>query len=195
VAPARSDHRAAGHPGHPGIWSRCSPPPPVDSRSSCGWRPGAGASLPSSPPSRIRRRSNHLRRLHGVSPSTSPPPPACSPRRKTSRVGCVRRSGPGADWNLGDGGTCDTSDEAALEFPPLPGGSSSVGRASPSQGECREFEPRLPLHPALSLSSYDAAGHALNADATADRIAWLVERLDLGLVPASVVAKVGLPDE
>ena len=29
---------------------------------------------------------------------------------------------------------------------PNPGGSSSVGRASAFQAECREFEPRLPLH-------------------------------------------------
>ncbi len=50
------------------------------------------------------------------------------------------------------------------------------------------------LH-AGAKASYYTAGHALNADATVDRIAWLIERLDLGLVPASDVAKVGLPDE
>jgi hypothetical protein len=31
-------------------------------------------------------------------------------------------------------------------------GSSSVGRASAFQAECREFEPRLPLHPFFVLS-------------------------------------------
>jgi predicted esterase len=49
--------------------------------------------------------------------------------------------------------------------------------------------------PAGAQTSYYTAGHALNADATADRIAWLVERLGLGPVPASIVAKIGLPDE
>ena len=34
-------------------------------------------------------------------------------------------------------------------FPFQVSGSSSVGRASAFQAECREFEPRLPLHPLL----------------------------------------------
>jgi hypothetical protein len=37
--------------------------------------------------------------------------------------------------------------------------------------------------------------YALNADATADRIAWLGGRLGLGSVPARVIATVGLADE
>jgi predicted esterase len=50
------------------------------------------------------------------------------------------------------------------------------------------------LHAGAKVSYY-TSGHALNADATADRIGWLIERLGLDAVPASVVAKVGLPDE
>ena len=38
------------------------------------------------------------------------------------------------------------------------------------------------------------AGHALDATATADRVAWLTERLALGPIPAELVAQVGLPD-
>jgi predicted esterase len=40
---------------------------------------------------------------------------------------------------------------------------------------------------------YDA-GHALDDAATADRVAWLVERLELDEVPAAVLEEVGLPD-
>lgn len=40
---------------------------------------------------------------------------------------------------------------------------------------------------------YDA-GHALDDAATADRVAWLVERLALDPIPASVLEAVGLPD-
>lgn len=40
---------------------------------------------------------------------------------------------------------------------------------------------------------YDA-GHALNDEATADRAAWLVDRLDLAPIPAAVLDGVGLPD-
>jgi dienelactone hydrolase len=40
---------------------------------------------------------------------------------------------------------------------------------------------------------YDA-GHALDDAATADRVAWLVERLALDEVPAAVLDEVGLPD-
>jgi uncharacterized protein len=50
------------------------------------------------------------------------------------------------------------------------------------------------LNPGAKVSYY-TAGHALNADATADRIAWLGGRLGLGSVPARVIATVGLPDE
>ncbi|MDH4333747.1 MAG: hypothetical protein OEW24_00535 [Chloroflexota bacterium] len=39
------------------------------------------------------------------------------------------------------------------------------------------------------------AGHALDAAATADRVAWLVSRLDLEPISAEVLAEVGLPDE
>ena len=35
----------------------------------------------------------------------------------------------------------------------------------------------------------------LNDDATADRVAWLVERLGLSAVGADVLAEVGLPDQ
>ena len=42
--------------------------------------------------------------------------------------------------------------------------------------------------------SYEA-GHALNDQATADRVGWLVERLRLQPVPGEVLATVGLPDE
>lgn len=40
---------------------------------------------------------------------------------------------------------------------------------------------------------YDA-GHALDDAATADRVAWLVERLGLEAIPGSVLDEVGLPD-
>jgi dienelactone hydrolase len=40
---------------------------------------------------------------------------------------------------------------------------------------------------------YDA-GHALDDEATADRVSWLVERLGLQPVPQSVLDEVGLPD-
>jgi dienelactone hydrolase len=43
--------------------------------------------------------------------------------------------------------------------------------------------------------SYYPANHALNAAATADRVAWLVARLGLRPIPAAAVAEVGLPDE
>jgi cephalosporin-C deacetylase-like acetyl esterase len=39
------------------------------------------------------------------------------------------------------------------------------------------------------------AGHALDDQATADRVAWLVERLGMQPVPADVLETVGLPDE
>lgn len=45
----------------------------------------------------------------------------------------------------------------------------------------------------VRLDRYEA-GHALDASATADRIAWLTERLGLEPVPAELVADVGLPD-
>lgn len=45
----------------------------------------------------------------------------------------------------------------------------------------------------LRLDRYEA-GHALDAAATADRVAWLTERLGLDTVPAELVADVGLPD-
>lgn len=41
---------------------------------------------------------------------------------------------------------------------------------------------------------YDS-GHALDDTATADRAAWLVERLGLQAISAEVLAEVGLPDE
>lgn len=41
---------------------------------------------------------------------------------------------------------------------------------------------------------YDS-GHALDEAATADRVAWLVERLGLGEIGPEVVAEVGLPDQ
>ncbi len=40
-----------------------------------------------------------------------------------------------------------------------------------------------------------AAGHALNDEATADRVAWLVERLSLTPIGPDVLDTVGLPDE
>jgi hypothetical protein len=40
---------------------------------------------------------------------------------------------------------------------------------------------------------YDA-GHALDGAATADRAAWLVERLGLATIPPAALAEVGLPD-
>jgi len=39
------------------------------------------------------------------------------------------------------------------------------------------------------------SGHALDEAATADRVAWLVERLGLGEIGPEVVAEVGLPDQ
>lgn len=44
-----------------------------------------------------------------------------------------------------------------------------------------------------TVMTYDA-GHVLDATATADRIAWLVERLGAGTVSAEAIAAVGLPD-
>jgi dienelactone hydrolase len=40
-----------------------------------------------------------------------------------------------------------------------------------------------------------AAGHALNDEATADRVGWLVGRLSLAPIGAGALATVGLPDE
>jgi predicted esterase len=48
--------------------------------------------------------------------------------------------------------------------------------------------------PAAKADLYDV-GHALDDAATADRVAWLVERLGLSPVSAEVLASVGLPDE
>jgi dienelactone hydrolase len=45
-----------------------------------------------------------------------------------------------------------------------------------------------------AVDTYDAA-HALDDEATADRVAWLVERLGLEPIPATALAEVGLPDE
>ena len=45
----------------------------------------------------------------------------------------------------------------------------------------------------VRLDRYEA-GHALDADATADRVAWLTERLSLEEIPEKLVAEVGLPD-
>lgn len=39
------------------------------------------------------------------------------------------------------------------------------------------------------------APHALNDDATADRVGWLVERLELSPIGAEVLAEVGVPDQ
>ena len=46
-----------------------------------------------------------------------------------------------------------------------------------------------------AMSDLYPAPHALNDDATADRVAWLVERLGLSAVGADVLAEVGLPDQ
>ncbi len=48
--------------------------------------------------------------------------------------------------------------------------------------------------PAATVSWYDA-GHALDDVATADRAAWLVERLGLTPITPETLATVGLPDE
>ena len=48
--------------------------------------------------------------------------------------------------------------------------------------------------PEAKTDLYDA-GHALDDTATADRAAWLVERLGLQAIGAEVLAEVGLPDE
>ena len=37
--------------------------------------------------------------------------------------------------------------------------------------------------------------HALNGDATADRVGWLVDRLGLSPIGAGVLDEVGLPDQ
>jgi cephalosporin-C deacetylase-like acetyl esterase len=39
------------------------------------------------------------------------------------------------------------------------------------------------------------SGHALDETATADRVAWLVDRLQLGEIGPDIVAEVGLPDQ
>ena len=43
-------------------------------------------------------------------------------------------------------------------------------------------------------SDFYDAGHALDDEATADRVSWLVQRLGLRPVPQSVLDQVGLPD-
>ena len=48
--------------------------------------------------------------------------------------------------------------------------------------------------PGAAVDWYDA-GHALDAAATADRVSWLVGRLNLAPIEPDVVAGVGLPDE
>jgi cephalosporin-C deacetylase-like acetyl esterase len=48
--------------------------------------------------------------------------------------------------------------------------------------------------PDATLSTYEAE-HALDDAATADRAAWLVERLSLGPISPATLATVGLPDE
>ncbi|HEV7199920.1 MAG TPA: hypothetical protein VGO32_03870, partial [Candidatus Limnocylindria bacterium] len=48
--------------------------------------------------------------------------------------------------------------------------------------------------PDATLSTYEAE-HALDDAATADRAAWLVERLGLGPISPETLATVGLPDE
>ena len=52
----------------------------------------------------------------------------------------------------------------------------------------------LDVIPAATVSTYDA-GHALDDIATADRVAWLVERLGLTPITPETLATVGLPDE
>jgi fermentation-respiration switch protein FrsA (DUF1100 family) len=47
--------------------------------------------------------------------------------------------------------------------------------------------------PGARSDFYDA-GHALDDEATADRVGWLVERLRLNEVPAAILDEVGLPD-
>ena len=46
-----------------------------------------------------------------------------------------------------------------------------------------------------AVSDVYPAGHALSGDATADRVAWLAERLELSPIGPGVLAEVGLPDE
>jgi cephalosporin-C deacetylase-like acetyl esterase len=48
--------------------------------------------------------------------------------------------------------------------------------------------------PAATVAFYDA-GHALDGTATADRVAWLVDRLGMEPISPEVLATVGLPDE
>jgi cephalosporin-C deacetylase-like acetyl esterase len=48
--------------------------------------------------------------------------------------------------------------------------------------------------PGAEVGWYDA-GHALDEAATADRVAWLVDRLGLTQISEAVLATVGLPDE
>jgi dienelactone hydrolase len=48
--------------------------------------------------------------------------------------------------------------------------------------------------PGVAVDWY-AAEHALDAQATADRVAWLVEMLALDPIPPAALAEVGLPDE
>lgn len=47
--------------------------------------------------------------------------------------------------------------------------------------------------PGAAVDLYDA-GHALNDEATADRVAWLAERLTLEPISEEILAGVGLPD-
>jgi cephalosporin-C deacetylase-like acetyl esterase len=48
--------------------------------------------------------------------------------------------------------------------------------------------------PGAKVDWYES-GHALDASATADRVAWLVDRLGLAEIGPEVVAEVGLPDQ
>jgi hypothetical protein len=48
--------------------------------------------------------------------------------------------------------------------------------------------------PEATVDFYDA-GHALDGQATADRVAWLVERLGMEPISPEILATVGLPDE
>ncbi|HEX6127653.1 MAG TPA: hypothetical protein VF071_01380 [Candidatus Limnocylindria bacterium] len=58
----------------------------------------------------------------------------------------------------------------------------------------REVAQELVEAAAGARSDFYDAGHALDDEATADRVSWLVERLGLQPVPQAILDEVGLPD-
>src|ERR1700716_3361343 len=69
----------------------------------------------------------------------------------------------------------------------LPSGSSSVGRARPSQGRCREFESRLPLIPPPLRKSQSATGKEKHMPSKAETATSIEMKLEVVPIPVSDV--------